>query len=564
MDFGAILTAILNIFRRKPQATHAPAEDIVAQKWSINMPEQSKKWHGIVWHHSATKDSPGLNDWEAIRKYHTSWRHDGHIITSEEWHKRNKADRKGLFQKPWSDIGYHCLSGETRIPTLNGTKTLKDIVASFREKDIYVFSCDDFGRVVIGKVSDGAQTGEKEIVRVSLDNGMHVDCTPDHKILLLDGSWTEAGKLKSGDRVMPFYQKIKDGRRMVRHPKTGGFHFAYRIVAEQFLGFFRGLGKDVHHKNKNKRDDSPGNLEILSKKEHALIHSESIQKAKAARNRLGPDELRRLQGIGQKKRWKNPVERQALLDRRSEMYTKEHNKKVSEATRKAMKDPAIRARYLEGLSSRKISPEAEKARREKIGKSSCGRKMSSEARKKISLGVKRSWSNDEDKALRISRQKVDRKTGRFMKNDMENHKVVSVIPVGIIPVYDITVDDHHNFATEAGLFAHNCGVEREKGKLVFRLGRSWEKSGAHAGLRGNNNFNAGYLGFCCVGNFDEDVPDKETWDLCLKITREVMKRFDIKTENVIGHREVYKRAGVRPQKSCPGKKWDMEKFRKDL
>ena len=42
------------------------------------------------------------------------------------------------------------------------------------------------------------------------------------------------------------------------------------------------------------------------------------------------------------------------------------------------------------------------------------------------------------------------------KRRARNHKVVSVEAAGDGPVYDLTVEGHHNFALSAGVFAHNC------------------------------------------------------------------------------------------------------------
>ena len=47
-----------------------------------------------------------------------------------------------------------------------------------------------------------------------------------------------------------------------------------------------------------------------------------------------------------------------------------------------------------------------------------------------------------------------------------NHKVVSIEFAGYEDVYDLTVDDYHNFALSAGVFAHNCPAYHVKDTMA--------------------------------------------------------------------------------------------------
>jgi N-acetyl-anhydromuramyl-L-alanine amidase AmpD len=66
------------------------------------------------------------------------------------------------------------------------------------------------------------------------------------------------------------------------------------------------------------------------------------------------------------------------------------------------------------------------------------------------------------------------------------------------------------------------------------------------------------IGICCIGNFDNNPPPNSAWSMLLKLCANISLRYDISVENVKGHSE------YAPYKSCPGKAFDMVKFRKDL
>lgn len=63
-----------------------------------------RKIKEIIIHHSWTRDQT-LSDIEAIKRFHTSWRYKGNII-SEKKAKQLKEQGKNVVS-PWSDIGYH-------------------------------------------------------------------------------------------------------------------------------------------------------------------------------------------------------------------------------------------------------------------------------------------------------------------------------------------------------------------------------------------------------------------------------------------------------------------------
>lgn len=65
------------------------------------------------------------------------------------------------------------------------------------------------------------------------------------------------------------------------------------------------------------------------------------------------------------------------------------------------------------------------------------------------------------------------------------------------------------------------------------------------------------LGICLAGNFDLVAPPAEQWRAAIELTRMLMAAYGVPAQRVIGHRE------VPAAKSCPGKRVDMDQFRRE-
>lgn len=72
----------------------------------------------------------------------------------------------------------HCVTGETKILTDKGYFMIKDL----ENKNINVWNGEEFSSV------DVKYTGHQEIYRVTLSNGMELDCSPGHKWLIQSGN----------------------------------------------------------------------------------------------------------------------------------------------------------------------------------------------------------------------------------------------------------------------------------------------------------------------------------------------------------------------------------------
>lgn len=77
---------------------------------------------------------------------------------------------------------------------------------------------------------------------------------------------------------MSTYQRRTD-------PRTGQRYYEHRAVAEWHLGRPLEPGEVVHHRDENRQDDHPLNLQVLpSARVHALLHGYQRREARGVRH----------------------------------------------------------------------------------------------------------------------------------------------------------------------------------------------------------------------------------------------------------------------------------------
>ena len=131
-----------------------------------------------------------------------------------------------------SDFGKStCLTGDTKVPLLNGTEaTLESLHRT--GKPHWFYSCDEKGQIVAGGPSFVQKTGiKRETVRISLDNGKDITCTPDHLFLTTESGYLPAGDLTPGMSLMPFRRRVNSrGYEEVFTKKKGPITDVYDVV----------------------------------------------------------------------------------------------------------------------------------------------------------------------------------------------------------------------------------------------------------------------------------------------------------------------------------------------
>lgn len=172
-----------------------------------------------------------------------------------------------------------CLTGDTRILTVEGPRTFKELAEA--GEDVLVYTVDkETNEPFVRWMRKPRLTRRKvEVLEIEFDSGLKVKCTPDHNWITRRGKKIQASELQAGSQVMAFGLRAdKDGYLITNRDKWGGtrigqFHKkAHRMVAE-CLGYDI-EGREVHHKDEDKQNNHPENLSLLENSQHQSLHYE--------------------------------------------------------------------------------------------------------------------------------------------------------------------------------------------------------------------------------------------------------------------------------------------------
>ncbi|GAB5492144.1 MAG: hypothetical protein Phog2KO_23590 [Phototrophicaceae bacterium] len=135
-----------------------------------------------------------------------------------------------------------CFSGDTLVALADGRNlSFKDLVQEQADgKEHFIYTIRKDNTVGIEKALHARITKkDAPVIRLTLDSGEAITCTPDHKFMLRDGSYKEAKDLTSDDSIMPLYRKLSDtneagitidGYEMVWSPRSDSWLFTHLIA----------------------------------------------------------------------------------------------------------------------------------------------------------------------------------------------------------------------------------------------------------------------------------------------------------------------------------------------
>lgn len=329
------------------------------------------------------------------------------------------------------DIG--CFTGDTLVPTTDGRSyPMEQLAATGEEVLVYALSAEK--KIVVAKAKARKTRENAELLKVTLDNRREVFCTPDHEFMLRDGTYRQAQDLIAGTSLMPFRSHIdRDGYTVVRHPGSENDQRVHWIMARcGLLGeipSFPGQKTIIHHRNFVPTDNRTANLQFMGDRDHMAYHK-SIRE----RNRHFQSEefeKARIAALGAKAQTPEGYAYYAERGTRNILAYMENN---PEHFKVAVEGNGKRGkRYLQAYN---VSPQ--------------GRAKSSE--------IAHREHTCETCGETVPGGGFGIHNHRRYKHGY-NHKVVSVEPVERREdVYCLTVPGYGNFALDAGVFVHNCGM----------------------------------------------------------------------------------------------------------
>ncbi len=392
---------------------------------------------------------------------------------------------------------FGCFTGDTKIRLVDGT------VKSFHELSqlppgarFYVFSVDGANRIVIGEGKNARATRRNAaLVEVLLDNGEKIRCTRDHRFLLRDGTYKPAKDLTPEDSLMAGYFDLAPVREersndylRVQQP-DGSRTFVHWLADAWNLArgrYERRTGRIRHHKDFDRFNNSPDNIERLSFSEHNRKHAEYAktlwkQDAFRARQRAGvrayysahpeivDERRRRFVEANRSGRYRTEASEQQRREALRTLYEREPERRheLAQNARRRWQDTAFRTKMsqvLKGLAKRPLDEPTKQRVAEAIAEKS-----------------KTMWANETERARILRALKLAMQRPEVRRAISENSKAL-----WRDASYRAKYASNHHRAMAKALWARPETVEQHRRKIEKQWGQETFRSAHRRGVIAGN------------------------------------------------------------------------------
>lgn len=376
-----------------------------------------------------------------------------------------------------------CLHGDTKIKLLNGTSISIAELEKTQEK-IWAYGIDPNTFQIIPVLGENIRiTGYvKQLIEINFHKSGKVLCTPDHQIMLRDGTYKQAKDLQYNDRVMPIYYNQSKNAGLREHIANGikcrlegrwgkptytcTSDWAANVIYKHFNpNCIINENNFIHHKDHNPLNNNPDNLELISRAEHSKLHG-NFQKLTLSQRQ---DSAKKMHKTIKKNRGNTEYDKNFRQHARELMQANWANPSFVEGHKKRSKESI---KKLHATSNCNIDD---------IKKRNQGKIIKGIYELSVKSGQTITLNNYEElkKQFKIA-SRLGEKGNRppLMKTILKyfssleevisivekiNHKVESIKTIeyqNAIPVYCMTVPRIENFAIDLGdnscIISHNC------------------------------------------------------------------------------------------------------------
>ncbi len=264
---------------------------------------------------------------------------------------------------------FGCFTKDTKIRLADGR--CLDFEGLIREakqgKKNYAFAFNHKSqKIEIAEIKNPRLTRKNaEIIKITLDNGPEIRCTPDHPFMLRDGTYKNAKDLKPQDSLMPLYAGSYDGKgdlnlkgyEIIYQSLKEDWEFVHHLADKWNLEnkvYAKSAGRIRHHKDFNKLNNNPDNIQRIQWGQHWGLHkeiaasrhkndSEYVKKIAAGRRKFldAPENRQKMSArmsARNQKNWQDPKYREEMgRVIRSAWERPEYRNKITEASRENLK-----------------------------------------------------------------------------------------------------------------------------------------------------------------------------------------------------------------------------------
>ena len=217
-----------------------------------------------------------------------------HLQTMQEdyWLPRNSKGRGTEV----STLPGGCFAMDTKVSLLDGRERS---IAEIRDemetgKELWTYSVNpETGKVAAGLISwAGVTQKSAEVMKLTLDNGEEIICTPDHKFPVYGKGFVRADELLENESMMPLYRKNEQISKTKKLDYEQYFDneskkwvYTHRMVANELKGsevknFVYESNDDGvydvrHHVDFDRYNNDPSNLVFMGWNDHQKLHTDN-------------------------------------------------------------------------------------------------------------------------------------------------------------------------------------------------------------------------------------------------------------------------------------------------